>query len=247
MSKRKVVLVIQARMGSTRLPGKSNLDLAGVSLVGRILERIKRCKTFQEIVLAIPKNKEDDVLLKIGEQFGVKVFRGSENNLLDRYYQAAKLYDAYYVARLPADNPLSEPKEIDKLISHHLSLGRRGFSSNLLSFFNSGYPDGIGIEVFDFSLLEEVHQRNTNQEKNEHIHLNFFDYKSQKAVDSEWCPISTIKCPEAFRRPQLILDVNTYDQYLFIKEIYEYLYSKNPNFGILEIINWYDNIYIKKS
>ena len=242
MSKRKVVLVIQARMGSTRLPGKSNLDLAGVSLVGRILERIKRCKTFQEIVLAIPKNKEDDVLLKIGEQFGVKVFRGSENNLLDRYYQAAKLYDANYVARLPADNPLSEPKEIDKLICHHLSLCRRGFSSNLSSFFNSGYPDGIGIEVFDFSLLDDAHERNTNEEKNEHIHLNFFDYKSQKAVDTEWCPISTIKCPEAFRRPKLILDVNTYDQYLFIKEIYEYLYPKNPNFGILEIINWCDNV-----
>ena len=247
MSKSKVILIIQARMGSTRLPGKSNLDLSGVPLVGRILERIKRCKTFQEVVLAIPDNKENDVLYKIGEQFGVKVFRGSENNLLDRYYCAAKLYDANYVARLPADNPLSEPEEIDKLIRHHLGLGRRGFSSNLSSFFNSGYPDGIGIEVFDFSLLEEAHQLNTEQEKNEHVHLNFFDYENQKAVDNVWCPISTIKCPEAFRRPELILDVNTYDQYLFIKEIYEYLYSKNPNFGILEIINWYDNIYIKKS
>ena len=246
MSKSKVILVIQARMGSTRLPGKSNLDLAGVSLVGRILERIRRCKTFQDIVLAIPENKENDVLYKIGEQFGVKVFRGSENNLLDRYYRAAKLYDANYVARLPADNPLSEPEEIDKLIIHHLGLSRRGFSSNLSSFFNSGYPDGIGIEVFDFSLLEEAHQQNTEQEKNEHIHLNFFDYKTQKAVDNEWCPISTIKCPEAFSRPELILDVNTYDQYLFIRDIYEYLYPKNPNFGILDIINWYDNVYKKK-
>ena len=178
MSKNKVILVIQARMGSTRLPGKSNLDLVGAPLVGRILERIKRCKTFQEVVLAIPENEEDDVLLKIGEQFGVKVFRGAEINLLDRYYCAAKLYSPNYVARLPADNPLSEPEEIDKLICHHLGLGRRGFSSNLSSFFNSGYPDGIGIEVFDFSLLEEAHQQNTDPEKNEHLHLNFFDYKS---------------------------------------------------------------------
>ena len=233
-------------MGSSRLPGKSMLDLAGQPLLSRILERVKKCKTFDNIVLAIPCGKKDDVLENIGKVNNVEVFRGAEHDLLDRYYCAAKLYSPNYVARLPADNPLSEPEEIDKLICHHLGLGRRGFSSNLPSFFNSGYPDGIGIEVFDFSLLEEAHQRNTDPEKNEHLHLNFFDYKSQKAVDTEWCPISTIKCPEVFRRPELILDVNTYDQYLFIKEIYEYLYPKNPNFGILEIINWYDNVYKKK-
>ena len=240
-----VVLIIQARMGSSRLPGKSILDLAGTSLVGRILERVKKSKIFKEIVLAIPHNKEDDVLQKIGEEYQVNVFRGSENNLLDRYYKAAKFYQADYVARLPADNPLPEVKEIDKLINHHLGLGRRGFSSNLVPFFNSGYPDGIGVEVFDFSLLEEAYLNNKDPKKNEHVHLNFFDYESEKPVDINWCPISTIKCPKVISRPQLVFDVNTYEQYIFIKEIYDFFIPKNKLFNINDVIYWYDNIYLK--
>ena len=78
---------------------------------------------------------------------------------------------ANFVVRLPADNAVPEPNEIDKIISHHLSLNRRGFSSNLSSFFNSGYPDGIGAEIFDFSLLSEVYHKENNLEFQEHIHL----------------------------------------------------------------------------
>ena len=118
----KVVLIIQARMGSKRLPGKSMLDLAGKPLIERILDRVKKCKVFDEIVLAIPMGGQDNVLEQVGKSNNIKVFRGSENDLLDRYYKAAKLYEAKYVARLPADNPLSEPIEIDKLVRFHLNL-----------------------------------------------------------------------------------------------------------------------------
>lgn len=245
MTSKRVVLIIQARMGSTRLPGKSTLDLAGKPLLSRILERIKKCQTFDDIVLAIPNGKKDDILENLGKSNNVKVFRGSENDLLDRYYQSAKFHNAQFVARLPADNPVPEAREIDKLINFHLKLERKGFSSNLAPFFNSGYPDGIGIEVFDFSLLEEAFFLNKELSKREHIHLNFFDYKTEKVVNSDWCPVSTIKCPKEYSRPDLVLDVNTKEEYLFIKEIYEYLYPKDPNFGILDIVNWYDNVYRK--
>ena len=237
--------IIQARMGSTRLPGKSTLDLAGKPLISRVIERVKKCLTFDEIVLAIPKGKKDDSLEHLGISNNVKVFRGSEDDLLERYYQTAKFYNAKFVARLPADNPVPEAKEIDKLINFHLKLNKKGFSSNLSPFFNSGYPDGIGIEVFDFSLLEHAYHSNNDPLKREHIHLNFFDYKTEKVVNSDWCPVSTIKCPKEYSRPDLVLDVNTKEEYLFIKEIYEYLYPKDPNFGILDIVNWYDNVYRK--
>ena len=247
MTSEGVILIIQSRMGSIRLPGKSTFDLAGKPLISRILERVKRCKTFDEIVLAIPHGEQDDILENQGKLNNIKVFRGSEHDLLDRYYQSAKFYNAKYVARLPADNPVPEPKEIDKLINFHLSLGTRGFSSNLAPFFNSGYPDGIGIEVFDFSLLEEAYHRNKDFLKREHVHLNFFDYKNEKVVDQNWCQVNTIKCPKEFSRPDLILDVNTREQYLFMKELYEYLYPKDSEFGILEIIDWYDNVYSKNN
>lgn len=243
--KKRVVLIIQARMGSTRLPGKSMMDLAGAPLVGRILERVKRCIHLDEVVLAIPDTDKDTVLQRLGESYGVKVFSGSEIDLLERYYQAALWSRADIVGRLPADNATPEPSEIDRIIEHHLSLGHRGFSSNLSVIGDSEYPDGIGAEMFDFSLLAEARERHTDPLQREHVHLNFFNYSTGKAVDAEWCPISTVKCPTEFRRPDLVLDVNTQEQYEFMRSLYEYLYPRNKNFHITDIIHWHDEIYAK--
>ncbi len=243
--KPRVVLIIQARMGSSRLPGKSMMDLAGAPLVGRILERVKRCTKLDDIVLAIPDTEKDRVMMGFREVYGIKVFAGSENDLVERYYQAALWSKAEIVGRLPADNATPEPAEIDRIVDYHLSLGRRGFSSNLSVIGDSEYPDGIGAEIFDFSLLEEARIRNNDPRKREHVHLNFFDYTTGQAVDTVWCPVSTIKCPEDFRRPDLILDVNTQDQYEFMRQLYEYLYPKNSKFHITDIIGWYDNVYLK--
>lgn len=241
--KSRVVLIIQARMGSSRLPGKSMMDLAGAPLVGRILERVKRCIKLDDIVLAIPDTAKDRVLLKLGESYGIKVFAGPENDLVERYYQAALWSKANIIGRLPADNATPEPAEIDRIVEHHLSLERRGFSSNLSVIGDSDYPDGIGAEIFDFSLLEEARARHNNSRQREHIHLNFYDYSSGEAVDAAWCPVSTIKCPEGFRRPDLMLDVNTPEQYEFMRQLYEYLYPVNPQFHITDTIRWYDNVY----
>jgi spore coat polysaccharide biosynthesis protein SpsF len=245
MTKPRVVLIIQARMGSTRLPGKSIMDLAGAPLVGRILERVKRCTRLDDIVLAIPDTDKDAVLKPLGERYGIKVFSGSESDLVERYYQAAIWSKADIVGRLPADNATPEPSEIDRIVDHHLSLGQRGFSSNLSVIDNSEYPDGIGAEMFDFSLLAEARERHSDPRQREHVHLNFYDYSTGKAVDAEWCPITTIKCPAEFRRPDLVLDVNTQEQYEFMQQLYEYLYPRNPNFHITDIIRWYDEVYAK--
>lgn len=241
---RKVVLIIQARMGSQRLPGKSMMDLAGAPLVGRILERVKRCTKLDDIVLAIPDTEKDRVLKGLADKYGVKVFAGSENDLVERYYQAAMWTNATIVARLPADNATPEPAEIDRIIDYHQSLSRRGFSSNLSAIDDSEYPDGLGAEVFEFSLLEEARARNTDARQREHVHLNFYDYSARQAVDTAWCPVGTVKCPEGFRRPDLILDVNTSEQYDFMRQLYSYLYPINPQFHITDTIRWYDEVYM---
>ena len=237
----RVVLIIQARMGSTRLPGKSMMDLAGAPLVGRILERVKRCKKIDQIILAIPDTWENQPLKKLADDYNIKCYMGSEDDLVDRYYQAATASKADCVVRIPADNTTPEPEEIDRIIEYHLTLGRPGFSSNLAEIYNSGYPDGIGAEIFDYSLLCDVQETVTDPFRREHVHLNFFNYETGKAVDSDWCPVNTIDCPAKFRRPDLILDVNTMEQYLFMKSLYEALYPKNSHFCILDIIDWYDN------
>jgi spore coat polysaccharide biosynthesis protein SpsF len=223
------------------------MELAGEPLIYRILERVKRCKLLHEIVLAIPDNEEDRVLRVVGESCGVTVFAGSEYDVLDRFYQAALNAEASIVVRLPADNATPEPEEIDKIIRHHIAMNRVGFSSNLSQIQNSKYPDGIGAEVFDFCILKEVAFKNFNQMQREHIHLNFYDYSMGKPVDPNWCYVSTIMCPVEFQRPDLILDINTVEQYNFMRKLYEYLYPKNPNFHITDTINWYDNYYKKTS
>ena len=238
-----VTAIVQARIGSTRLPGKSLFLLEGVPLVGRVLERIKAATKIDKLVLAIPDSSENDSLEKLAQSYGVSVFRGSENDLVDRYYNAAKYFSCKYVVRIPADNPVPHGSEIDRIIGHHLSLGRPGFSSNLAQVYGSRYPDGIGAEIFDFELLEEVSKDFSDSRKREHVHLNFFDYTSQKGVNEKWCPISTVPCPTEFARPDIILDVNTQVQFEYMAKLYSDLYPSNSNFDIKEIIKWHDKNY----
>lgn len=230
-------------MGSTRLPGKSMFDLAGAPLVGRILERVKRCELVDAIVLATTERLEDDVLVDLGRQYGVGVFRGAENDLVDRYYRAARAFGADVVVRLPADNPVPEPAEIDRIVAYHLT-GQSAFSSNLAEVFGNGYPDGIGAEVFDLAVLEEVWQTATDPQKREHPHLSFFDYTTQRPANPQRYRVGTVPCPPEFRRPDLVLDVNTREEYAFMAALYAYLYPRNPRFHITDIIAWYDSVYM---
>lgn len=231
----KIVLIMQARNGSKRLPGKSLMSLAGKPLIERIIERVKRCEKVDMIVLATTEKKEDDPLCEIGERYGTGIFRGSENDLVDRYYQAALKFDADYIARLPADNPVIEPEEIDRIIEHHLN-SDDDFSANTHNILGNEYPDGLGAEVFSRAKLKEIWEVTTDPKNREHPHTYFYEHPERFKV-------GTVKCPKAFRRPDLVLDVNTKEEYNFLSEIYEALYPSNPNFHITDIIYWYDNIY----
>ena len=236
----KVVLIIQARMGSTRLPGKSMMDLAGAPLVGRILERVKRAKQIDEIVLATSDQEKDNVIVKLANDYNVSCFRGSENDLVDRYYQAAKFYQADIVLRLPADNPCPEPSEYDRLIDYHL-VSNKDFSSNICNFMDNGYPDGIGVEAFAFEALRTIWENENDPEKREHISLNFYDYMNDKFPKNSSFSVGTISCPKEYSRPNIILDVNTREEYQMMKALYEYIYPTKPNFTFADVIEWYDN------
>jgi spore coat polysaccharide biosynthesis protein SpsF len=231
----KVGLIVQARMGSTRLPGKSLMPLAGVPLVGRILERLKRVRLIDDLILAVPSSDTD--LSCLGKQYQVNVFEGSENNLLDRYYQAARTHRLDTVLRIPADNVASEPEEIDKIIELYKN-NSFDFCSNLSQVFDNGYPDGIGAEIFSFQMLEQAWKKENDPGKREHVHLNFFNYQTQKPVHG--VRVGTVQCPQKFARPDVVLDVNTQEQYLKMAKMYDDLYPQNSKFSIIDIIQWWD-------
>ena len=236
----KVVLIIQARMSSTRLPGKSMMPLADKPLVFRMVERLKKCKRIDGIVIATSDQPEDQVLVELAKELEVSFFQGNLLDVRDRYLKAAEKFQADYVLRIPADNPMPDANEIDKLIEFHLGNNSSGFSSNLAQVNNSEYLDGIGAEIFSTKLLQESVARSSSDTVKEHVHRNFFDYSTQTPVDSSWCPIASPKAPAEFRRPDIILDVNTMDDYTKIKRIYDYLYPKNPNFTTVDVINFLD-------
>jgi spore coat polysaccharide biosynthesis protein SpsF (cytidylyltransferase family) len=227
-------------MSSTRLPGKIMLPLAGEPLIYRMIERLKKTKKIDLIVVATSKNPEDKIIKDITEQLNVEFFRGSLNDVRDRYYKASKKYEAEYILRIPADNPIPDHFEIDKLVDFHLEQNPKGFSSNLAQVKNSKYLDGIGAEIFSHRLLEEAINKFDNQIVKEHVHRNFFDYSTQSGVNEEWCPIKSPKAPDGLNRPDIVLDVNTRDDYVKINDIYTNLYPTNPEFSTLEVINFLD-------
>jgi len=227
-------------MSSTRLPGKSMLPLADKPMVYRMVERLKKCKQIDEIVLATSGQPEDQVLVDLAKELKVSSFQGNLLDVRDRYLKAAEKFQADFIIRIPADNPMPDANEIDKLIEFHLEHNPSGFSSNLAQVNNSGYLDGIGAEIFSTKLLRESLARSNSETVKEHVHRNFFDYTTQTPVDTSWCPVASPTAPAELRRPDIILDVNTLDDYQKIKRIYEHLYPQNPNFSTTDVINFLD-------
>ena len=142
-----VIMIVQARMGSTRLPGKSMMDLAGAPLITRLLERAKRCNEINKIVLATTCKPEDDLIEQVGIKSDIKVFRGSENDLVDRYYQAVRGKNVGHILRLPADNPIPDPAEYNRLINYHLKTNN-DFSSNICKILSFS-PKNISFQCLN--------------------------------------------------------------------------------------------------
>ena len=240
-----LTLVIQARMHSTRFPNKVMSDLSGAPLIERILQRVKKVKKIGKIIIATTKRKEDNILVEIAKSNRVEIFRGSENDLVDRYYQAVKGKSVGHILRLPADNPIPDPSEYNRLISYHLKTNN-DFSSNICNFMSNGYPDGFGVEIFTVNSLKKIWRNEKRKKFREHIALNFYDYKKDKKNIKFNFKIGTVKCPKKISRPKLVFDVNYYKDYLFIKQIYEYFLPQKKNFTASDVIKWYEKKYSQK-
>jgi spore coat polysaccharide biosynthesis protein SpsF len=147
----KVVAVIQARTGSTRLPGKVLMPIAGKPLLLRMIERVKAATLLDDIVVATTTNEEDDVIRRLCKEIGVPVFCGHPTDLLDRHYRAASVRGADVVAKIPSDCPLIDPRIIDRVVSHFRVLRDIDYVGNL---HPATYPDGNDVELVPMHVLE---------------------------------------------------------------------------------------------
>ncbi len=170
-----IIAIIQARMGSTRLPGKVMMLIQNKPLLYYVINQVKHSKNLSKVIIATTELKEDDQIVKYTESQGIDVFRGSTEDVLDRYYKCAKKYGSDIIVRITSDCPLIDPELIDKCITE--------FKKNDLDYFSninkkendnwiyhpSGFPLGFAVEVFTIDSLEKAWENSKKPSEREHV------------------------------------------------------------------------------
>ena len=221
----KIVIIVQARMTSTRLPGKVLKEILGKSLLEYHIERLRRVKSVDDIVIATTTNETDLPIVALCERLGVTVTRGSEQDVLARYYEAAMLHHIDIVVRVTSDCPLIDPTVIDKAVAMYREPGDKyDYVSNSLT---QSYPYGLAVEVFSGKVLQEAYLEAVAAPEREHV--SPFIYTR----------------PERFRIGQLVQSenlshhrwtVDTPDDFELVRRIIEALYPHNPQFSTEDVL-----------
>ena len=210
--------IVQARMGSTRLPGKVMMEMCSKPVIWHVVERLKLAKKSDRIVVATSRDRRDDPLCEYLRQADIEYFRGSEQDVLDRFYETSKQYPSDAIVRATADNPLVDPVIMDETIAF--------FEREHFRYVKTkGFPSGIGIEVFTTELLEEAHRM--AQMDCEREHVTPYMYTRQPS-----CGIYRSRIPT----DQTRLTMDTSEDFELIRDIYDHLYHGHHGFLLVDII-----------
>ncbi|GMU96837.1 cytidylyltransferase domain-containing protein [Ignavibacterium album] len=224
-----IVTVIQARTGSSRLPNKVLLPLSGKSLLERMVERVKWSELAGKIVVATTEEESDNIIEKICKKNNLLLYRGNTQDLLDRHYQAAKLFNAEAVVKIPSDCPLIDFRIIDKVISYFIeNSDKYDFVSNL---HPATYPDGNDVEIMHFDVLEYAWKNANRKLEREHTTPYIWENPDKFRIGNvEWETGLNYSMTHRFT-------IDYPEDYEFIKLVYDELYFKNPRFGLIDILD----------
>ncbi len=214
--------IIQARMGSTRLPGKTLAQVSGKPLLQHLIERIRMSRLVEDVIIATTTRARDNALVEFAERLGLRCSRGSEEDVLDRIYQAAKHYGVEHVVRVTPDCPFLDHQVMDRIIETYLS-GQYDYVTNTLLYT---YPDGLDVEVFSFNALEQAWKEAQLPSEREHVtpyirtsgHFRLFNVESD--VD-----LSHFKW-----------SVDTQEDLAFARSVYERLQDKGNAFDLKDML-----------
>lgn len=219
-----IVAILQARASSSRLPNKVLKPILGTPMLQHQLERVNRSKLIDHLVVATSVESSDDELAKLLGQLDVNVYRGSLDDVLDRFYHAAVELQPTHVVRLTGDCPLMDPAVIDDVIAHHLETGA-DYTSNVSP---PSFPDGLDVEVMTYSTLEKAWKAASLASDREHVTSYIRKKESGFAVQN----LENEKDLSALR-----WTVDELDDFNFVTEIYAHLYRDNPEFNTKDILN----------
>ena len=221
----KNAVIIQARVGSTRLPEKVLMDLCGKTVLERVVERIAQAKKVDEIIIATTENKADDRIVETANRCGVKCFRGSEEDVLARYYYAAKKYEVDHVIRITSDCPLVDPYVIDEVIECY-EKGQYDIITNVPNEWEKmSYPRGLDLEIFPFHWLEKAFLEAASKYDREHVSPYIYDHAENRFY---------YKYNKDYSRYRWTLD--TEKDWELIQLIYQKLFHGKQDFYFMDIV-----------
>ena len=225
----KVGAIIQARMGSVRLPGKVLRPIVGKPVLWHIANRIKHSELIDEVIIATTIGERDRAVTEMARDNGIPYYAGSEKDLMDRFYQPAKLHKLDVIVRVMADCPLVDPQIADKVVDFYIkNSGKYDFVSNAGPALT--YPHGVDIEVFSFSLIERLWK------------------ETEDPVDREWFTRVVYNNPKKYKIafvendkkiPRLRLTLDYKEDLDLVTYIYEQLDHKKPCFLLGDILDLY--------
>ncbi|KYC54028.1 MAG: 3-deoxy-manno-octulosonate cytidylyltransferase [Candidatus Methanofastidiosum methylothiophilum] len=221
-----IAAIIQARMGSTRFPNKMMERVGSKPLISLVIDRVGKSTLIEKVILATTTKKDDDVLIQIAIEKNIDFFRGSENDVLDRFYNAAKKYKVDTIVRITGDCPFIDPVVIDQVIGLHLE-AKSDYTSNIKP---PTFPDGLDVEVFSFISLEKAWKEAKLNSEREHV--TPYIWKNNKLF----------KIVNLFNKKDLSnirLTIDEKEDLVLIKEIIKYINIEN--FTIEDIILTIEN------
>ena len=223
--------ILEARMGSSRLPGKTLKDICGVPLIKRVIDRIKCSERINKIVLATTNNSKDDILVEFVKGIDVDVFRGSEDNVLERVVFAAEEYSIEHIVELHGDNPFLDPTIIDIAINRY-ELTKCDYISNTIK---KTFPMGLRVQVFPTVLLKEIYNTIDDPAVNEHVSLYFYENPDIYQIES-------LVATSELNLPDIRLTVDTEEDFKFVSNIYREIIQNGlyPNFKTIDVLNIID-------
>lgn len=205
-----VIAIIQARMGSTRLPGKVLMEVNGKPLLAYQLDRALKSKKLDKVIVATSTLEKDDSIEKFCTDYNIDCFRGSENDVMSRYYECAKRYNPDAVVRMTADCPLIDPEIIDVVVQKYED-DNVEYCANTVPPETSKFPDGSDIEVFSMKALEKSNKSVQDEHRREHVTFQFWQddnySSSQYMQEKDWSKYRiTVDYPEDFEVVEFILN-----------------------------------------
>ena len=218
--------IIQARMQSVRLPGKVLLPLEGKPILWHIFFRLAKSKLIDDICISTSTNPTDDKIEKFAHKYGIKIFRGSEENLVKRHLDAAKKFDADVIVRITGDCPLVDPQIVDKVIEAYLKDKKLDFVSNAKT---KTYPIGLDVEVFPVKTLEKIFSISEDPIFYEYFISNYI-FENPSIFKSKGISLNN---------PNLLRWTLDYpEDYMFFKKIFEELYLDDKIFHMDDVLNF---------